>query len=93
MKRWYTTDVKDDNEATFGIIFFGGLKIDAGTDYEKTWSNKANILWAQKWLPEDLENIRVFSVSYDAEPTKWFAQANTEVVEYVGENLLQNVVM
>jgi hypothetical protein len=92
VKRLYPTDAKHDKEATFDVIFFHGLKIDAGTDYEKTWRNKANILWPQKWLPEDLENIRVFSVSYDAEATKWFARDNTEDVEYIGENLLQNVV-
>jgi hypothetical protein len=91
--RLYPTDAKHDDKATFDVIFFHGLKIDAGTDYEKTWSDKANtILWPQKWLPEDLENIRVFSVSYDAEATKWFARDNTEDVEYIGENLLQNVV-
>jgi hypothetical protein len=91
--RLYPTDAKDGDEATFDVIFFHGLKIDAGTDYERTWSDKANtILWPQKWLPEDLENIRVFSVSYDAEATKWFARDNTEDVEYIGENLLQSVV-
>ncbi len=93
VKRFYPTDAKDDDKATFDVIFFHGLKIDAGTDYEKTWSNKDNILWPQKWLPEDLKKIRVFSVSYDAEATKWFARGNTEDVEYIGENLLQNVVM
>jgi hypothetical protein len=93
VKRLYPTNPKDDDKATFDIIFFHGLKIDAGTDYEKTWSNKDNILWPRKWLPEDLENIRVFSVSYDAEATKWFAQDNTEDVEYIGENVLFHVVM
>jgi hypothetical protein len=89
----YPTNAKDDHEATFDIIFFHGLKIDAGTGYENTWRNTAGILWPQKWLPEDLENIRVFSVSYDAEATKWFAPDNEEDVEYIGNNLLQDIVM
>ncbi len=91
--RLYPTNAKDDHEATFDIIFFHGLKIDAGTGYENTWRNTAGILWPQKWLPEDLENIRVFSVSYDAEATKWFAPDNEEDVEYIGNNLLQDIVM
>jgi hypothetical protein len=47
VKRLYPTDAKDDDKATFDVIFFHGLKIDAGTDYEKTWSNKDYILWPQ----------------------------------------------
>jgi hypothetical protein len=91
--RLYPTDPKDNNEATFDVIFFHGLEIDAGTDYENAWRNKANILWPQKWLPEDLENIQVFSVSYDAEVAKWIAEDNIEDVEDIGKNLLENVVM
>jgi len=91
--RLYPTNAKDDKEATFDVIFFHGLKIDAGTDDENTWRNRKKILWPQEWLPQDLEKIRVFSLSYDAEATKWFAADNTEDVEYIGENLLQNVVM
>ncbi len=93
VKRLYPTDARHAEEATFDVIFFHGLKIDAGTDYENTWRNKENILWPEMWLPEDLKNIRVFSVSYDAEATKWFARDNTDDVEYIGQNLLQNVVM
>ncbi|CAN5959698.1 unnamed protein product [Sphagnum jensenii] len=92
VKRLYPTNGKDDDKATFDVIFVHGLKIDAGTDLEETWRNKDNILWPQKWLPEDLEKIRVFSFSYDAEATKWFSQDNTDDVEDIGENLLQNVV-
>jgi len=91
--RLYPTDAKHDDKATFDVFFFHGLKIDDETDYEKTWTNKNKILWPQQWLPKDLENIRVFSLSYDAEATKWFAADNTDDVEYIGENLLQNIVM
>jgi len=93
VKRLYPTDAKDDKENPFDIIFFHGLKIDAGTDYENTWRNKKNILWPQQWLPDDLENIRVFSVSYDAEATKWFAEDNRQDVKKIGKNLLEGVVM
>jgi len=93
VKRLYPTDGKPDDEATFDVIFFHGLNIDPGTDCEKTWRNNEDILWPQKWLPKHLESIRVFTVSYDAEATKWFADENTEDVEYIGENLLQNIVM
>jgi hypothetical protein len=93
VKRLYPIDAKDKDKATFDVIFCHGLKIDAGTDYEKTWMNKDNILWPREWLPEDVENIRVFSLYYDGEATKWFARDNTKDVEYIGENLLQNVVM
>jgi hypothetical protein len=100
VKRLYPTDAQHDAEANFDVIFFHGLKVDEGKDYEDTWRNNKNILWPQQWLPKDLKKIRVFSVSYDAEATKWFARGNTEDVrgntedvEYIGENLLQNVVM
>ncbi len=63
VKQWYPTDAKDDDNATFDVIFFNGVKIDGETDFEETWRNKDNILWPQKWLPEDLENIRIFIVS------------------------------
>ncbi|KAH8932892.1 hypothetical protein BDL97_18G003500 [Sphagnum fallax] len=100
--RLYPTNAKDDAEANFDVIFFHGLKVGEGTDYEKTWTNNENILWPRQWLPKDLKRIRVFSVSYDAEATKWFVRGNTEDVEhilpredvaYIGENILQNVVI
>ncbi len=92
VKRLYPSNAKDDKEATFDVFFFHGLKIDAGTDFEETWRNKDSILWPQKWLPEDVGKIRVFSLSYDAEPTKWFSRDNTDDVEDIGQNFLQNVV-
>jgi hypothetical protein len=57
VKRLYPTDAKDDKETTSDVIFFHGLKIDPGTDYEKTWRNKDNISWPKKWLPKDLKKI------------------------------------
>jgi hypothetical protein len=93
VKRLYPTDAKHDKEATFDVIFFHGLNIDPATAYENTWRNKEDILWPEMWLPEDLKNIRVFTVSYDAEPTKWFARGNTEDVHSIGQILLENVVI
>ncbi len=93
VKRLYPENAQDADEATFDVIFFHGLQIDAGTDDENTWRNKDGILWPQQWLPQDLEKIRVFSLSYAAEATKWFAEDNTEDVEYIAENFLQDVVM
>ncbi len=87
----------NDGGASFDIVLFHGLQIGGGTAaqeaYRRTWTNKDNVLWPKEWLPNDLENIRVFSLSYDAEATKWFGEGNTEDVEYIGENLFQSLVM
>ncbi|CAK9868058.1 unnamed protein product [Sphagnum jensenii] len=97
VNRLYPVNPQDDGGASFDIVFFHGLQIVGGTAaqeaYRTTWTNKDNVLWPKEWLPNDLENIRVFSLSYDAEATKWFGQGNTEDVEYIGENLFQSLVM
>jgi hypothetical protein len=97
VNRLYPVHPQDDGVATFDVVFFHGLQIVGGTAaqeaYRTTWTNKDNVLWPQVWLPNDLDNIRVFSLSYDAEATKWFGQGNTEDVEYIGENLFQSLVM
>ncbi len=97
VNRLYPENPQDDGGATFDVVFFHGLQIVGGTAakeaYKKTWTNKDKVLWPQKWLPNDLDHIRVFSLSYDAEVTKWFGQRNTEDVEYIGENLFQSLVM
>ncbi len=97
VNRFYPVNPQDDGGASFDIVLFHGLQIGGGTAaqeaYRRTWTNKDNVLWPKEWLPNDLENIRVFSLSYDAEATKWFGQGNTEDVEYIGENLFQSLVM
>jgi hypothetical protein len=97
VNRLYPVNPQDDDGATFDVVFFDGLQIVGGTAaqeaYRTTWTNKDKVLWPKEWLPNDLENIRVFSLSYDAEATKWFGQGNTEDVEYIGENLFQSLVM
>jgi len=91
VERWYPTDANYDDEDSFDVIFFHALEIDARTAYEKTWRNKSNTLWPKEWLPQDLRKIRVFSLSCDAEATKWFADENTEDVEYIGKELLKKL--
>ncbi|KAH8932909.1 hypothetical protein BDL97_18G004300 [Sphagnum fallax] len=97
VNRLYPVNPQDDDGATFDIVFFHGLQIVGGTAaqeaYRTTWTNKDNVLWPKEWLPNDLENIRVFSLSYDAEATKWFGRGNTEDVEYIAENLFHSLVM
>ncbi|KAH9532539.1 hypothetical protein CY35_18G003200 [Sphagnum magellanicum] len=97
VNRLYPENPQDDGVATFDVVFFHGLQIVGGTAaqqaYKKTWTNKDKVLWPKEWLPNDLGNIRVFSLSYDAEATKLFGQGNTEDVEYIGDNLFQSLVM
>ncbi|KAH8933022.1 hypothetical protein BDL97_18G009700 [Sphagnum fallax] len=97
VNRFYPVNPQDDGGASFDIVLFHRLQIGGGTAaqeaYRRTWTNKDNVLWPKEWLPNDLENIRVFSLSYDAEATKWFGEGNTEDVEYIGENLFQSLVM
>jgi hypothetical protein len=95
--RFYPIDAADDVNKTFDVVFFHGLQITGGTadkeGYKKTWTTKDNILWPQEWLPKDLKYIRVFSLSYDTEVTKWFAKDNSEDVDEIGENLVQTLVL
>ncbi|CAM6015498.1 unnamed protein product, partial [Sphagnum balticum] len=97
VNRLYPIDSKDDVNTNFDVVFFHGLQITGGTapqeGYKKTWTTKDNILWPQEWLPKDLKYIRVFSLSYDTEVTKWFAKGNSEDVDEIGENLVQTLVM
>jgi hypothetical protein len=97
VNRLYPVNPQDDGGATFDVVFFHGLQFVGGTAaqeaYRKTWTKKDKVLWPKEWLLNDLENIRVFSLSYDLEATKWFGQGNTEDVEYIGENLFQSLVM
>jgi hypothetical protein len=97
VNRLYPENPQDDGVATFDVVFFHGLQIVGGTEaqqaYKKTWTNKDKVLWPKEWLPNDLGNIRVFSLSYDAEATKLFGQGNTEDVENIGDNLFQSLVM
>jgi len=97
VNRLYPVNPQDDGGATFDVVFVHGLQIVGGTAaqeaYRTTWTNEDNVLWPKEWLPNDLENIRVFSLSYDAEATKWFVRGNTEDVECIGQNLFQSLAM
>ncbi|CAK9265674.1 unnamed protein product [Sphagnum jensenii] len=95
--RFYPIERKDDVNKTFDVVFFHGLQITGGTapqeGFEKTWTTRDNnILWPREWLPNDLKDIRVFSLSYDTEATKWFAKGNSEDVDEIGENLAMALV-
>ncbi len=49
--------------------------------------------WFTPALTKDLKYIRVFSLSYEREATKWFARGNSEDVDEIGENLVPTLVM
>ncbi|KAH8932897.1 hypothetical protein BDL97_18G003700 [Sphagnum fallax] len=98
VNRFYPIETRDDDNKTFDVVFFHGLQITGGTapqeGYMRTWTTTNNVLWPRDWLPDDLKhNIRVFSLAYDTEATKWFAEGNSEDVDEIGDNLVQTLVM
>jgi hypothetical protein len=96
VNRLHPIDSKDDVNTNFDVVFFHGLKITGETEHQegylKTWTTKDNIVWPREWLPRDLKYIRVFSLSYDTEVTKWFAKGNSEDVDEIGDNLVETLV-
>ena len=93
----YPSATNDDKNFNFDIILFHSLQ-SAGweTLWRSTWESPAGaggngedkVCWPAVWLPEDLDGIRVLSVSYDADATKYFSMEHTENnIEDTGENL------
>lgn len=79
------------------VVFFHGLQTFAGARaWKDTWRQRddVNCIWPGVWLLEDLgeENVLVLSLSYDADATRWGDNGNTESVEQIGSNLVQNFV-
>ncbi|MEY9523964.1 pimeloyl-ACP methyl ester carboxylesterase [Bradyrhizobium japonicum] len=57
-------------QAKLSVVFLHGL----GGDSHDTWSAGPNLFWP-KWLADDLENLAVYSIGYDASPSGWFGTA------------------
>ena len=62
--------ISDTNSlATMDIVFIHGLNGDPF----KTWTNNEDCFWPE-WLLTDLPEADLWTVGYDASPTKWMKE-------------------
>lgn len=94
LRQLYPSEGNGNSTYNFDIVFFHGLQITGGDKaWESTWVSPGagpdgkDVCWPREWLPQDFDNIRVLSASYDADATVFFGRGQTEDLEYIGENL------
>jgi hypothetical protein len=86
-----------DYKPVLTIIFFHGLQIREGDKaWKNTWSQRhsADACWPKEWLPRDLgeRKVVVYSLSYDADATRYYGRGNTENVDEIGKDLIHKLV-
>ncbi len=84
----------NSNNPNLTIIFFHGITFGTNDEWKETWTTcltknrEECICWAEKWLPEDLnDNVRILSLSYDNISTN----VDNDVTD-IGKNLVQSLV-
>ncbi len=98
---WPEGEAALDYKPALTVIFFHGLQIREGDKaWETTWSQRRNekggklVCWPRDWLPRDLgeKKVVVYSLSYDADATRFYGRGNTENVDEIGKDLIKSLV-
>ncbi|CAK9261107.1 unnamed protein product [Sphagnum jensenii] len=84
----------NSNNPNLTIVFFHGITFGTNDEWKETWTTcptnnrEECICWPEKWLPEDLNNVRILSLSYDSNIV---ASVHNDVTE-IGKNLIQSLI-
>ncbi|KAH8944395.1 hypothetical protein BDL97_13G107500 [Sphagnum fallax] len=84
----------NSNNPNLTIVFFHGITFGTNDEWKETWTTcptnnrEECICWPEKWLLEDLNNVRILSLSYDSNIV---ASVHNDVTE-IGKNLIQSLI-
>lgn len=79
--------------ATNSIVAVHGLK----GDVYRTWTAKATepdekeVFWLKDLLPEEVPKARILAYGYDADPTKMFESASTNMIHHHAATLVSEL--